>query len=493
MTLRIDSVDGARRGYLRQRFVRALGASYLVLIAAALITLAFASFFNIEQWRGGDTAAVFGTLAALPLYLGIIALLLVATLLAASFAVGIVESLHRRIAGVAGLLLFAALALVGGVAFTGAIDWIFHFLPADNTGIAPDAPHAALLAALFLFTVWIGLEGIVHNWWQIVVPDADYLAVRGWRAVGFRPLSTLRRHLGLPAYVSNFGRQRTLLTVLYFLVAVLNTGIAILLFLPVALFPSGQNATTPPQESLRYVVFFVALLALNLLGAGRFVLTLADRRATKVYQGVREWDDRPPVIFLRSFDQDAERLAVNGRDPLARWPAGVGRARTFDEMLLEHASPYGPVIAIGDPRDPIPPLGAARIFVAEEGRDWQGVVRQLADAARLIVICPNTSAGVRWELDLVAQPALRAKTVFLAHPELPEAQLRALFASVIGEDLPDRGLPVATYPTARGWRVLTASDRSLQSYVAALNVSAQDLFGAKGVPLMRRPKSRNKR
>ena len=50
------------------------------------------------------------------------------------------------------------------------------------------------------------------------------------------------------------------------------------------------------------------------------------------------------------------------RDPLLKLTAGVAQARMLDEILLEDASPYGPVQAIGDPTEGIPPLGAARIF-----------------------------------------------------------------------------------------------------------------------------------
>ena len=35
---------------------------------------------------------------------------------------------------------------------------------------------------------------------------------------------------------------------------------------------------------------------------------LASRRATKLYQDARKWDARPPILFLRSFNQDTLNL-----------------------------------------------------------------------------------------------------------------------------------------------------------------------------------------
>src|SRR5690606_38832887 len=140
----------------------------------------------------------------------------------------------------------------------------------------------------------------------------------------------------------------------------------------------------------------------------------------------------------------------------ARWPAGISRSRTLDEMLLEHGSPYGPVIAIGDPRDPVPPLGAARVFVPERGNGWQDVVRGLVGASKCVVMCPNTGAGVQWELDLIASSTSRLNLIFLASPELTRTDTLALFQRLV-PDLPEitaDQTPIAAYAEqGREWRV----------------------------------------
>src|SRR5690606_10704798 len=143
----------------------------------------------------------------------------------------------------------------------------------------------------------------------------------------------------------------------------------------------------------------------------------------------------------------------------------------LDELLLDHGSPYGPVIAIGDPRDPVPPLGAARVFVPERGNGLQDVVRGLVDDSKCVVMCPNTGAGVQWELDLIASSAARVNVIFLASPELTRADTLALFRRLV-PNLPDIAAdqtPIAAYAEqGREWRVLTAKTLTLNAYTAAL-------------------------
>jgi hypothetical protein len=150
---------------------------------------------------------------------------------------------------------------------------------------------------------------------------------------------------------------------------------------------------------------------------------------------------------------------------------------------LEHASCYGPVIAIGDPRDPVPPLGAARVFAPDDGQDWQTIVRALVGASKAVVICPNETDGVKWELDLIATEGVRSRAIYLANPELPAATNDMLFARISPEGaalvMSKRQTPIVAFlDPQRGWRVLTTSRRPcVQTYVIALNMALQALLG----------------
>src|SRR5262249_17930339 len=144
-------------------------------------------------------------------------------------------------------------------------------------------------------------------------------------------------------------------------------------------------------------------------------------------------------------------------------------------------------IAIGDPRDPTPPLGAARVFVPGEGTGWQDVVRGLAAASLAVVMCPNKGEGVQWELDLIAQAQGRLRVIFLASPDLDRDANLALFQRLV-PSMPDIKLkqaPIAAYQEGGGWHVLTARRFSVESFTAALNAALQAQFGMQGTPLVK--------
>jgi hypothetical protein len=87
---------------------------------------------------------------------------------------------------------------------------------------------------------------------------------------------------------------------------------------------------------------------------------------------------------------------------------------TLDTLLLDEGTPYGPVVAIGNPTDKLPPYGAARGFFTNQ--TWQRAVLDLAERSRAIVICVDDFEGIWWEIENVAAHYLD-KTLILLHPK----------------------------------------------------------------------------
>lgn len=475
MTTNARSIDAAASGFIRHKFVRALSASLVVAAIFGIIALTFGVLVGAAQQGQWDQVAT------APISIPLVVLLFLLPVIVAVALIGaLIDIVHRRIvalllfaASLFGLFFFAA----GGLAlFAAAAGWDIN----DGQSEPITREEALAFALISVVAALIAYQLVRQSWWQLTVSAANFRAVRGWRPPPWRILTSLRRNLGLPGFLSYVGKKRRVVTLLYFGVAVLNIGIVLLLILP-----SAIAADTAATEGLDPVVAYAimgALLVLNLIGAGTLLAKLADAGTTKLYQNVREWDQRAPIVFLRSFNQDDDRVRCIGGDPFARWPAGVGRPRTLDEILLEHGSPYGPVIAIGDPRDPTPPLGAARVFVEGEGAEWQGVVRGLAGASKAVVMCPNRGEGVQWELDLIAQAGGRLRTIFLASPELDRADTLALFQRLVPNvpEISAEQHAIAAYACDGEWRVLTAKKLSVETYSAALNTALQALFGLKG-------------
>ena len=88
-------------------------------------------------------------------------------------------------------------------------------------------------------------------------------------------------------------------------------------------------------------------------------------------------DRRPPILYLRSFDDDEKA----GTDEFVL-------AKIFEEV--------GPFVAIGRPGDKLPPLGASRFYVADD--TWRGAVDDLLGRAALVLLRAGKTQGLLWEL-----------------------------------------------------------------------------------------------
>ena len=468
MTTVVTSIDRAAAGFLRLRFVRAISASWValfVLVAILMLVLSVALARPDEADKVASLAVV-----------SVVALILIPV------AGALVDTLPSRVMALFGLIASIVLLLLSLAVIAVALS--------DQLRAASMTDYDAVQNWIGITVVALSLpifaEGVGWSWWQLNASRAEFLAARGWQPSTWRMFSALRVRMGLPAFISNFGRGRMGLTVIYFLIAILNLGLVAFIFAPAvaSYIPRNNTLLTP----FFIVGGFLALPLLNVLGAGALLQRQASRRATKLYQDARKWDARPPIVFLRAFDQDTLKLEALANDPIVKLPAGCGEARTMDEILLEHASPYGPVIAIGDPRNPVPPLGAARIYVPDAGSGWQHIVSSLVQNANAVVMCPNASEGVKWEIDLLAAAEGRVRVIYIANPELSGPDNMALFARL--GDLPPLGRnqqPIAAFREPQmGWRILTTTrPPCVQTYTVALNTALQALLGAKGTPLKR--------
>lgn len=484
------SIDSGASGLLRHRFVRAMCASTLVLMVAAFIGfMTYQAIVNPPPEYGAIQIPLFIA------FVWIAVLFMVVGAVAALAAV--VSFIHRRLTAFLLLWVNLVVFVLGlGIGIFGIIDGLGLSPPAAPSQTAEDLPPWQVwsLAIIMLCGAAIAFEGLGWSWWQMRIGRAQYFAARGWRPPPWRLNSMARQTLGLPAFISNFGRGRMLLTGIYFLVAVVNLGLIAMLLVPFGIFSieRGAHILTP----VLVTASFAGLAVLNAIGLGTLLQNIAAKQASRLYQKARDWDSRPPVLFLRQFDQDAAKLKARSIDPWVKFPAGCGESRTLDELLLESASVYGPVIAIGDPRDPTPPLGAARVFVEGAGNEWQHVVSSLLRVSNAVVMCPSTSAGVQWELNLIEEAMGRLKIIFIANPLLSSEETRALFAKIAphGEapDLKGGQTPIAAYlDDKQNWIVLTTKMQpSVQTYTVALNYALQALLGLKGVPMPKKQRGR---
>jgi len=158
-------------------------------------------------------------------------------------------------------------------------------------------------------------------------------------------------------------------------------------------------------------------------------------------EAVLAHDKRPPIVYLRPFDEDARRIdplpigrRIGGR-PVASQFAGLA---SHEGQIAHALQQIGPFIAVGAPGDALAPVGAARLYLADD--EWQSKVEELVRGAAAIVLLPEISEGTVWEVTKVARWVdPRRVLVIVPNPALRPlgyARIQALTAKTLAVPLP---------------------------------------------------------
>lgn len=158
------------------------------------------------------------------------------------------------------------------------------------------------------------------------------------------------------------------------------------------------------MESLRSWSGVPVLVIALLLGiAGMRSLGRAKRFEASTGYKVLEEDQRPPVVYLRSFKDDARaahRISMAGL-----------RVNTEEGELADLVKHIGPLVAIGRPGEELPFFGAARVYVGQD--DWQKRVRELLSNAPMVILRAGSTAGLWWEVEQCAKYVMPRRLVVL--------------------------------------------------------------------------------
>jgi hypothetical protein len=186
-------------------------------------------------------------------------------------------------------------------------------------------------------------------------------------------------------------------------------------------------------------------------------------------------DQRAPVLLLRSFIDDD----LQGRED-RKW---FRSADTFEEVLTDQLWLFGPVLAIGQPGEPIPRAGAAREYVSHER--WKERVHALANDASLIVLVAGQTPGIAWELENAGRMGNLQKTVLVLPngSESESLQRYALLRQGITDTSVTARLPVALPPRTLALLLrdvpvaLIAPSRAARFYDEAIGLAARAVLG----------------
>jgi hypothetical protein len=150
--------------------------------------------------------------------------------------------------------------------------------------------------------------------------------------------------------------------------------------------------------------------ALRLLRVFRRLWRERRRLRAATAAEVRAADPRPPIVLLRAFRDDGQPVALLSDESLPQ---------TLEEALVERLARHGPVIAVGSPGEPLPPIGAGREYVSG---DWQARVAQLIDEAAAIVVLLDRTSGLLWEIEQVFARHRDAHLIVIV-PDRPAPEL----------------------------------------------------------------------
>jgi hypothetical protein len=155
----------------------------------------------------------------------------------------------------------------------------------------------------------------------------------------------------------------------------------------------------PHLEQLTVLAFFVLLAAAGFWAASPSVLQPnLDEALTS--------DTRAPILYLRAFKDDVL--------PISSFSEAEPEDRRLELAVTSGLKTLGPAIAIGQPGEVMPDVGAARGYLS--GEEWQDAVTSWMKSARMIVMLTAATRGVRWELKRIVDHNHLLKVVILFPP-----------------------------------------------------------------------------
>jgi hypothetical protein len=216
----------------------------------------------------------------------------------------------------------------------------------------------------------------------------------------------------------NEKRRRQSAWLSFFSAAVIATFV-LALFVLALMFAIGVGQTSQNSENGRSAKLPIAVFVILVLGPLLYVVSKLVNEGRRAMQRdarlVLRDDPRPPVVYLRSFIHDASR-----QNPTRKVRGSAGLTLTVyspprQELHLTRAfRRVGPVVAIGQPGEYLPDLGAHRLYVDDAW--WKSEILRLVQSARVVIIRIGPTLGTYWEFLNVFRCVPRDRIILYLEP-----------------------------------------------------------------------------
>ena len=304
-----------------------------------------------------------------------------------------------------------------------------------------------LIAALSSLSIRDQVRQLRGNRAMARMSEGDKIFLRDDAEQSFLRGRALRTLLGIPRVVDLMPRRRLVASTAFvlanfFFALSLGWIVVYLVFFSyrwVVMMEYHGGTLNDPYVAATAVTHLVASVSASVLAfaagpfIGGYLLSFARRQVRWSVDELLEADERAPILFLRAFKDDQVRLGDVKLTLLGRAGRWLEVFANLDRLLLDEATAYGPVVAIGNPGDTFPPYGAARGYF--DDKTWQAAVADLARRARAIVVCVDRTEGVWWEVAHIAKLGYLPKTLFLVHPKYGAPPDNAALAADIAREL----------------------------------------------------------
>ena len=153
----------------------------------------------------------------------------------------------------------------------------------------------------------------------------------------------------------------------------------------------------------------LALVGVAVIVLARLPLELAQRFALARPQRAGSY----PIVYLRSFKDDRLSIRADGTRDMVDLLT-LHRRFNYERVLIASSRHFGPVVALGEPGERVPPVGAFRLYLEHE--NWKAGVTSLLNDSRFIVVSLGETPSVAWEITEVKELGLLDRTVFVVPP-----------------------------------------------------------------------------
>lgn len=186
------------------------------------------------------------------------------------------------------------------------------------------------------------------------------------------------------------------------------------------------------------LVLVLLLAGTRLLRAGNAGFARASRYLAQVIRHPDDLRGLEYILYLRTFAQDHALSRPQPFGRLKRVLRGLFIVELPEEMLVADAlsSDQIPMVGVGRPGEPAPPVGALRVYLPHA--DWKPQVRELMRGARHVVLALGWGEGTIWELGEAMRTLAPEQLILIVPMQQPEYdRFRRETASSLPAKLPD--------------------------------------------------------